>query len=79
MAMNRGGRGWEPPTIKASPITDEQLDEALRNLRPGYVVFEPATAEQRFEHNAMFGDVIDMVEVNGVWMTPEDAIRVGVK
>jgi hypothetical protein len=71
--MNRGGRGWEPPftvlpfaeMLRRQIEAQAKQDQWLREQR--------VTAEQRFEHNAMFGDVIDMVQIDGVWQVPARA------
>lgn len=58
--MNRGGRGWEPPTRPIITIVTDPI--------PAVVVVEQV-------RKAMPDDIVDLIKVDGVWMTPEDAKR----
>jgi hypothetical protein len=60
---NRGARGWEPPPLRwSSPLP----------RRPDVLVASWVTLNGcRFVESDR--DVIDMVQVDGVWMVPEDA------
>lgn len=48
----------------AQPLTKEELRAMRANLRPGVILYHGVPIREV--------DAIDLVEVNGVWMTPED-------
>jgi hypothetical protein len=66
--MNRGGRGWEPPLSidgwrPAMPI----FGVDVTGVDPNALL---AAVRER-----MAPDIVDLVEIKGVWMIPEDAVR----
>lgn len=62
MAVNRGAYGWNE--------SYGTMNAALRVMKQHAEQRAQPRANDATEHD---GDVIDMVQVNGVWMTPEDA------
>jgi hypothetical protein len=69
--MNRGGRGWEPPIVDY----DERAQRrALHEIAMGPMRQPNELLAELRRRQAAVG-IIDMVQHNGVWVTPEDAAR----
>ena len=68
---NRGGRGWQPPPKQRAPHTQAEV------LARQAAEINQATAMKAWSLLKEEGaeSVVDLIQVNGVWMTPEDAER----